>query len=238
MNVVSFSLYGTHPRYLIGAARNLELAKKFYPGWGVAFCVPWTAPLSLYSEFLPALHVRQYSDLDIPDMFLRLVAADGFGIGRMDRIIFRDCDSRISEREVEAVQDWIASDKILHIMRDHPAHRLVPGGMFGLQVQRDNWDFPCMYQLIREWMKETEMDPHAYGADEEFLDRKIWPMLNGSVIQHDIIPGRREELSAWNCRPWPKPRKDWPRFVGEVFEINELGEEYPRPGDWENIPKE
>ena len=34
----------------------------------------------------------------------------------------RDLDSRIHEREVEAVEEWLSSDQPVHAMRDHPQH--------------------------------------------------------------------------------------------------------------------
>jgi hypothetical protein len=40
----------------------------------------------------------------------------------VDTVMSRDSDSRIIHREEEAVREWLASDKIFHIMRDHPYH--------------------------------------------------------------------------------------------------------------------
>lgn len=34
----------------------------------------------------------------------------------------RDSDSRIIPREEDAVREWLASDRMFHIMRDHPWH--------------------------------------------------------------------------------------------------------------------
>ena len=39
-------------------------------------------------------------------------------------LLSRDTDSRIIPREKEAVNEWLASDRVFHIMRDHPAHCL------------------------------------------------------------------------------------------------------------------
>lgn len=38
----------------------------------------------------------------------------------VDSVMSRDTDSRIIPREEDAVREWLASDKIFHIMRDHP----------------------------------------------------------------------------------------------------------------------
>lgn len=31
--VISFGLYGGNPKYLVGAQKNVVLAKKYFPGW-------------------------------------------------------------------------------------------------------------------------------------------------------------------------------------------------------------
>jgi hypothetical protein len=38
----------------------------------------------------------------------------------VDTVMSRDSDSRIIPREEDAVREWLTSDKIFHIMRDHP----------------------------------------------------------------------------------------------------------------------
>ena len=35
--VISYGLYGSKPKYLIGAIRNAQLVKVFYPGWTARF---------------------------------------------------------------------------------------------------------------------------------------------------------------------------------------------------------
>ncbi len=65
-------------------------------------------------------------------MFWRFLIADDLTV---DRFLIRDADSRylftiaasihfdrFSMRELHAVNEWIASGKQLHVMRDHPYH--------------------------------------------------------------------------------------------------------------------
>ena len=40
----------------------------------------------------------------------------------VDRLMSRDSDSPILQREVDAVGEWLQSDKTFHAMRDHPLH--------------------------------------------------------------------------------------------------------------------
>ena len=51
----------------------------------------------------------------------------------------RDLDSRISEREVSAVVDWLATGKHFHVMRDRPNHRhVMEGCCFGMKIPENN----------------------------------------------------------------------------------------------------
>ena len=38
---------------------------------------------------------------------------------QVDIFLSRDLDSAITVREVEAVEEWLESEKMLHVMRDH-----------------------------------------------------------------------------------------------------------------------
>ena len=52
----------------------------------------------------------------------------------------RDLDSRISPRELSAVEDWQISGHTYHIMRDHPYHvATIVGCCFGMKITSDNY---------------------------------------------------------------------------------------------------
>lgn len=40
----------------------------------------------------------------------------------VDTFMSRDADSRIIPREEAAVREWLTTDRIFHVMRDHPYH--------------------------------------------------------------------------------------------------------------------
>ena len=69
------------------------------------------------------------SELKDPMVWRFLVASDK----NVERYIVRDIDSRLSVREKQAVDEWIKSGKMFHVMRDHPSHSHYPmsGGMWG-----------------------------------------------------------------------------------------------------------
>merc|ERR1719391_1390928 len=54
---------------------------------------------------------------------------------QVDLFVSRDLDSRFSERELAAVQEWIESGKAIHAMRDHPLHPFpLLGGAWGARL--------------------------------------------------------------------------------------------------------
>ena len=58
---------------------------------------------------------------------------------QVDILLSRDLDSRISQREVDAVTEWLESEKPVHVMRDHPGHDTpMLGGMWGTRLDQTN----------------------------------------------------------------------------------------------------
>lgn len=97
--VISFGLYGDKEKYTVGAIRNTELVKVYFPGWVCRF---------YHTDDVPEDVLKQLSDsgaelVAIPSgmgyaagMFYRfLVAADN----SVDRYIIRDVDSRLNARD-------------------------------------------------------------------------------------------------------------------------------------------
>ena len=58
----------------------------------------------------------------------------------MDILLSRDLDSRITFRELAAVQEWLTTpDKSIHAMRDNPAHNIgLLGASWGTDLTKDN----------------------------------------------------------------------------------------------------
>ena len=51
-----------------------------------------------------------------------------------DVVIFRDADSRLIQREADAVKDWLDNtNKTIHIMRDKETHKKICAGLFGVR---------------------------------------------------------------------------------------------------------
>ena len=92
----------------------------------------------------------------IPGMYWRFLPIEDKNV---DLFIVRDVDSRINNREEEAVNEWIQSDKILHVMRDHPHHYYkILGGMWGFKNSH-NINFQNM---LDNFLKKRIINLHVW----------------------------------------------------------------------------
>jgi hypothetical protein len=215
-NVIAFSLWGSKPLYWVGALRNIELAKRFYPAWVCRVYVDDEAPVELKSTLISSgAEVIFMRRKDLYDgMFWRFLAASD---PTVDIMLSRDCDSRIGEREAAAVAEWLASEKDFHVMRDHPHHRVpILGGMWGC---RNRLVFD-MDPLIGRWTS------FGYkGCDQDFLRTAVYPRVIDKALEHSEFGHSFGGVP----RPFPTERRGY-SFVGEVFDANDV-----RDDGWRSV---
>ncbi len=207
--VISFGLYGTNDKYTVGAIRNVELAKIYFPGWVCRFYVADDVPneiITKLKELGAEISVIPTGKGYISGMFWRfLVASDE----TVDRYIIRDTDSRMNSRDAMAVQEWISSNYPIHIMRDHVNHcHSMNGGMWGGTKGSLNQ----IKDLIEKWENKDE-----YFADMSFLDSEIWPLVQDNQLSHDSYCCDKYP----NARPFPSKRPPTYQHVGQVFDAKD-----------------
>ena len=211
--VLSFCLWGNNPTYTIGAIKNAELAKIFYPDFECWFYIHQeTVPLEIIDELKLLNNVKiifktgQLENESCTPMMWRFEAIDS---PEVEIMISRDTDSRIYLREKLAVDEWLSSDTIFHIMRDHPCHNFsILGGMFGTKKIKE---IPNWTELINKITKNSNRD-----YDQDFLRDYIYPVIkNNSTIHATFF---KKESHA----------KDFPikycndfKFVGEYVYADE-----------------
>ena len=134
--VITFSLWGDNPTYNVGAIKNAESAKEFYPDFECWFYIHQeSVPLETIEKLNSISNTKiilKTGDLNtVKPMMWRFEAIDEPDVEIM---MSRDLDTRILLREKLAVEQWLKSDKVFHIMRDHPNHGwVILGGMFGIK---------------------------------------------------------------------------------------------------------
>lgn len=209
MKLITFSLWGDDPKYCAGAVRNAQLAQEIYPDWKCRFYVAMSIPPATMSA-LYAEPNAQVVWMDTPGdwrgMFWRFEPASEDDV---DVFISRDCDSRLSQREADAVQEWLDSPYLIHTIRDHPEHTApLMGGLWGAKRHA----IPDMKALIEQWNQEDR-----WQTDQEFLRDVIWPRYGHKILAHDNW-GRFN--GAIHHRPLPTGR-DGDNFIGAIIGPNE-----------------
>lgn len=182
--LIVFTLWGQHPRYNRGAVENTQLARHFYPGWECRFYVASDAPALAtlrkkpyveVVEMAPPLGEGWYA------LFWRLLPCSEPGV---ERLIFRECDSRLSDREAQAVKAWEQSDRPLHAIRDIAYHDwpAIPSGLWGMKTGA----VPDLHERLWSWMRfnwNPSWGKH-HVSDERFLAERIWSPLKEKFLVH------------------------------------------------------
>jgi hypothetical protein len=215
MKYLSFSLWGNQPIYNIGAIRNAELWKEIYTDWQMVVYYDNSVPTETIDKLkeLGVVTVDMSEDT-LYGMFWRFLALD---IIDCEYAIFRDCDSRITNREKLAVDEWINSGKKLHVMRDHPYHQ-IPAGNNQLGILGGMWGLESKVIKITDMIRNFPIsNQHNYGNDQTFL-RLIYLMFENDRTTHDEFFERK---------PFPV-RRESNRFVGDRIDENDnpVGNDY------------
>ena len=206
MRVVSYSLWGDNPKYNAGALRNAEQVSELYPGWQARFYVGANTPaetiIGLVERGAHVIDMKKPGDWT--GMFWRFEAASD---PEVDVMISRDCDSRITAREVAAVKQWLGSNAMFHIMRDHPHHATeILGGMWGARAPI----LSDMTDLIQKYAKGD-----FWQVDQNFLREVVYQRVAQFSMVHDEF---FQKIS------FPTKRLG-DEFVGLAFDENDLAVE-------------
>ncbi len=207
-NIVAFSLFGDATRYIDGAIANARAAAFVYPGWTCRFhvdrSVPETAIAALRREGAQIALVEGLPSRPYGTLWRFLIADDP----AVDRYIVRDADSLLNVRERVAVDEWIASNRHFHAMRDRFDHcDLVLAGLWG--GVRDA--LPPMLPTIRAWFAGSR-SVAGYTSDQDFLREAMWPTIRHSALIHDsqfAFGARRDFPSVGRLPPGQWVGCDW-----------------------------
>lgn len=223
--VISFSIYKApknweismetnYKKYILGLYENLKLIKKIYPDWYVF----------LYhdknlnpDDLLKLKEYEKFKNILIDDENLNAMQWRFLPLSEDDVGLFisRDADSRVSVREKKSVDEWIESNNIIHIMRDHPHHCYsILGGMWGMKkIESFNIE-----KEIKMYNKSKKFDFEKNWFDKwwdmNFLKDVIYPkFLSSSYIN-----------CSYNCienfsKKFTLDREN-NHFIGEIFDEN------------------
>lgn len=218
--VLTFTLWGSQPKYTIGAIKNADIAKDIYPEFECWFYIhKETVPKEIIEELSKRKNVKiifKNGDLNTcKPLMWRFEAIDDDDVEIM---MSRDTDTRIYMRERHAYDDWIASGKTFHIMRDHPAHSCqILAGMFGTKKHEKI----LSWKEIMNSFKQQGMPGNAWSAphqyDQRFLVNHIYPIIKNDCLIHASFC----KYEGKQCKPFPSDYDSEYHFVGEYVYEND-----------------
>ena len=202
--IISFSLFGQHPRYLRGALQNVLAARQHYPDWTCRFVVDDSVDATFVSvlaeEGAEIVHDLS-NDTDVRHRLTRrFLVSDDPEIGYF---LVRDCDSVVNPREAAAVAEWLDSGQPFHAMRDFYTHTdLLLAGLWGGIAGV----FPDMTGAIAGYKESTSFNSNW---DQFFLRDRVWPAIRDHILVHDRL------FESHRARPFPTATPDGDLHVGQ-----------------------
>lgn len=227
--VISYCLYGSGDKYILGSIRNVELAPLYYPGFECWFYVDKSVDIDVINKLkkydyvkIIYIDITEYSNINFTKC-IRFLSIDE---DKIEIILSRDTDSRFSLRECNAVNKWIKSEKTFHIIRDHPYHssKIMGGSWASRKIK--NFNFKEQIEIYKN------IGLNIWDVDQLFLSDKVYPIIKEDSVIHDNY--FKYESHSTN---FPDDYIDY-SFVGEYVNYikDEKGRLVEKRGDeWKRI---
>jgi len=207
MKVFSFCLYGSNPKYTLGIIENIKIINEKFIEWYIYIYYDNVPNIILETmntfknvKLIPSSYTEAKTMLD------RFIPIDDTNVEIM---IIRDADSRIHDRDIWAINQFINSDKKFHIIRDHIWHRTpILGGLWSIKQGLLKFNIK---ESIKNYATTCE---NKWQVDQIYLTRFIYPIIKNDVLIHGSLKMYEEE----NVTPFPFPVKN-DDFCGQVIDF-------------------
>jgi protein O-GlcNAc transferase len=219
--VFSFSLFGTKQIYWRGMIKNIELIHEYFPEWYIYI---WIGD-GVSEDTILELHQKKNVVLlptnqsGLINMSYRFFSIDDPDVEVM---CVRDADSRVNQRDKACIEDFVNSNKLFHIIRDHPNHHHpIMGGMWG--IKKDLLQIK-LQDAFHAW--KTKHQATEFWNDMDFLKQFFYPHVLPYAIIHDEYQTLESpELHMPFHIPLDEKKE---HFIGQVYEFDENNNEYPK----------
>jgi hypothetical protein len=171
VKVFSFCLYGIKDKYNKGMLKNIELINKEFPDFEIWVYIG--EDITILNELQQNKSVKCIFTgvLGNENMSYRFFAIDNPDV---EIAIVRDADSRVYSRDVRFIKEFINSDKLFHIIRDHPHHTAkIMGGMWAM---KKGIDINIQQLYMNEWRPYNNVS--YFFNDSLFLRDVLYDKLN------------------------------------------------------------
>jgi len=219
VKVFAFSLFGSQDKYCKGILKNIEQINKFFPDFEIWVYIGEDVPIEILNILNNNKTVKCISTnvSGNETKFFRFFAIDDSSV---DLAIIRDADSRIYYRDIACIEDFLQSDKMFHIIRDHKNHtHKIMAGMWG--IKKGLLESITIEDLYLHWKQYRTCSD--FWDDTKILCELLYPLITSSLLVHDNYNTIEREKMRFR-----KDDDNGKHFVGQVYEYDEFGNEYPK----------
>jgi protein O-GlcNAc transferase len=219
--VFSFSLFGSAKKYCLGMLKNIELIQTHFPDWFIYIWIGDGVPEDIILQLndYKSVVLISTNQTGLMNMSYRFFSID---FPDVEVMCVRDADSRINERDKACIEDFMNSDKLFHIIRDHPNHHHpIMGGMWGVKKNYMNVRLLDAFQRWKQSNSSAE-----FWNDMDFIKNFFYPDVLPVAMIHDEY----QTLEPPNFHtPFRVPLDEKKQhFIGQVYEFDEHNNEYPK----------
>lgn len=232
--VISMALYGKDPAHTWGAIRNAQLAPIVFPGWTLRLHIPHPRHFP-QNVTVPARITRKLKQLgaeivhmhesDIPPIYWSYTVATD---ATVKYFLVRDVDSRITDRDAAAVNEWLDkfNDTAFHCIRDNPRHARTPivDGLWGGNGKKltEILHGKSLVELVQEFLTNISRTKSEFNSrlsnvslehNSSFLEQILWPRVAEAVLCHDSV-----SCDRWNASVSFPVKRSSREYLGQKFD--------------------
>lgn len=201
--------------------KNIELIEQYFPDWYIYIWIGEGVPDDIVHDLgeNEKVIILQTHQSGLINMSYRFFSIDEPAVEVM---CVRDADSRVNERDKACIDDFINSDKLFHIIRDHPNHHhSIMGGMWGIKSGMLNEKLRYAFDEWKQHHTATE-----FWNDMDFLRSFFYPRCLPVSMIHDELQNLEPPHMHTPFRVLLDDKKE--HFIGQVYEFDSEGKEYPK----------
>lgn len=169
--IFSFCLYGTERNYYQGLLDNMQIIGTTFENYRIfiykGICDPsWEI---IDDPLVTVIDTGREGAINMLFRYLPVLTHT--------RGFIRDADSRISDRDIWCMEEFIKSNKKFHTIRDHYWHKSkISGGLFG-------WKSHVSFNL------DIGNTNAGYGYDEKYINEHLYPIIKSELLVHSSVYG-------------------------------------------------
>jgi hypothetical protein len=219
-HIISFCIYGDKSekkqKYRRGLLENIDTINTLLP----AFNIFIAAGSDVDDDYLDQIK-STYKNI-----IIKKVEYSGHQVTLERYLIFddpavevlfsRDADSRIDDRDIWCMQEFMKSDAYIHMIRDHKEHTMpIMAGMCGFKKCNGN---KIRFQEIYDKYINSLLNKNFYGVDQQFLIFFYNLPLKKLVHSNKTRLHPNERIT-----PIVIPLKDDVSFIGNTIDYDSSG---------------